>query len=70
MAVRIAPMPYKIAMASSVYRRLNRSAIRPPMAAPITAPMSTAATASSSVPLLRWNSLFSRFSAPLITPMS
>jgi hypothetical protein len=63
-------MPYKMAIASRVYRRLNRLAIGPPMTAPITAPMSTAATASSSAPLLRWNALVSRFSAPLITPMS
>lgn len=52
-AVRIAPTAYKIAMTSSVYRRLNRLAIGPPITPPATAPMRTAATASSSVPLLR-----------------
>lgn len=40
------------------------------MTAPMTAPISTAATASSSVPLLSPKSALSRFSAPLMTPMS
>ncbi len=70
MAVRIAPTPYRMAIASSVYRRLNRSARRPPMIPPMTAPMRTAATAISSAVELSRKALVIRFSAPLITPMS
>jgi hypothetical protein len=68
--VRIAPMAYKIAIASSVYLRLNLLAIGPPITPPTTAPIRTAATATSSAPLLRWKAEVSRFSAPLMTPMS
>ena len=59
-----------MASAISDRRRLNRSASRPPMTPPMTAPIRTADTASSSVVLLSRKLPLSRFSAPLITPMS